>query len=235
MTKPSKIVTTLWFSMPLVSLISGAAPLNKTSNFEKMIQKKPNGLRQQLDIPMPLTQEETSDNLTSSPAEISDISSFSLPLEVLGNLAALPILAISPFLLLGLAIFLLPLLAASSLILILMVLAGSAAVMVPLILGIPVLFLPLLLLVALDGEQLNVLPEGQTDGSGLSEDAAAVKINISDLISTLLEISTEKDDDLGTSSFTSTFTTNVDDSLNFNVDDKTNSIPHSAVPRLLSW
>merc|ERR1719219_2038076 len=174
---------------------------------------------------MPLTQEETSDNLTSSPAEISasDISSFSLPLEVLGNLAVIPILAISPFLLLGLAIFLLPLL------------AGSAAVMVPLILGIPVLFLPLLLLVALDGEQLNVLPEGQTDGSGLSEDAAAVKINISDLISTLLEISPEKDEDLDTSSFTSTFTTNVDDSVNFNVDDNTNSIPHSAVPRLLSW
>merc|ERR1719219_394490 len=119
---------------------------------------------------MPLTQEETSDNLTSSPAEISasDISSFSLPLEVLGNLAVIPILAISPFLLLGLAIFLLPLLAASSLILILMVLAGSAAVMVHLVLGIPVLFLPLLLLVALDGEQLNVLPE--TEGSGLSED-----------------------------------------------------------------
>ena len=124
-----------------------------------MNQEKTNGLRQELDIPMPLTQEETSDNLTSSPAEISDISSFSLPLEVLGNLAVIPILAISPFLLLGLAIFLLPLLAASSLILILMVLAGSAAVMVPLILGIPVLFLPLLLLVALDGEQLNVLPE----------------------------------------------------------------------------
>merc|ERR1712061_26435 len=117
--------------------------------------------------------------------------------------------------------------AASSLILILMVLAGSAAIMVPLILGIPVLFLPLLLLVALDGEQLNVLPEGQTEGSGLSEDAAAVQVNISDLISTLLEISTEGDDDLDTSSFTST--------SNFNVDDNTNSIPHSAVPRLLSW
>ena len=124
-----------------------------------MNQEKTNGLQKQSDIPMPLTQEETSDNLTSSSAEISDISSFSLPLEVLGNLAVIPILAISPFLLLGLAIFLLPLLAASSLILILMVLAGSAAVMVPLILGIPVLFLPLLLLVALDGEQLNVLPE----------------------------------------------------------------------------
>merc|ERR1719219_854509 len=157
---------------------------------------------------MPLTQEETSDNLTSSPSEISasDISSFSLPLEVLGNLAVIPILAISPFLLLGLAIFLLPILAASSLILILMVLAGSAAVMVPLILGIPVLFLPLLLLVVLDGEQLNMLPEGQTEGSGLSQDAAAVQINISDLISTLLENSTEENDDLDTSSFTSTFT-----------------------------
>merc|ERR1719500_2149592 len=116
-----------------------------------------------------------------------------------------------------------------------MVLAGSAAVMVPLILGIPVLFLPLLLLVALDGEQLNMLPEGQTEGSGLSEDAAAVQINISDLISTLLEILPEKDDDLDTPSFTSTSTTNVDDSVNFNVDDNTNSIPHSAVPRLLSW
>jgi len=107
--------------------------------------------------------------------------------------------------------------------------------MVPLILGIPVLLLPLLLLVALEGEQLNVLPEGLTESSGLSEDAAAVQVNISDLISTLVEISTEKDDDLDTSSFTSTSTTNVDDSVNFNVEDNTNSIPHSAVPRLLSW
>ena len=42
---------------------------------------------------------------------------------------------------------------------VLMVLCVSFAIMVPLIFGIPVLFIPLLLLTALDGEQPSVLPE----------------------------------------------------------------------------
>ena len=42
---------------------------------------------------------------------------------------------------------------------VLMVLCVSFAIMVPLIFGIPVLFIPLLLLAALDGEQPSVLPE----------------------------------------------------------------------------
>ena len=87
------------------------------------------------------------------------------------------------------------------------------------------------------------------EGSGLSEDAT-MQINISDLISAL----TEKDVDWNATSFTSsTATENVDDSVDFNEetddsvnfseddggnfseDDDVNSIPHSAVPRLLSW
>ena len=71
------------------------------------------------------------------------------------------------------------------------------------------------------------------EGSGLPEDAS-MQINISDLISALTNNSTEKDDDWNATNLTST-TTN-DDSVNFNEDnDSVNSIPHSAVPRLLSW
>ena len=67
-----------------------------------------------------------------------------------------------------------------------------------------------------------------------------MQINISDLISAL----TEKDVDWNATSFTSsTATENVDDSVdfnedddvNFNEDDGVNLIPHSAVPRFLSW
>ena len=94
---------------------------------------------------------------TLTPTDISTAEDFPPLLEVVGYLAALPLLAISPFLLLGLAVFLLPLLAGGSLILILMVLGGSIAIMVPLLFGMPVLFLPLLLLAALDGEETSLL------------------------------------------------------------------------------
>merc|ERR1712032_885785 len=112
-----------------------------------------------------VTPEEASDTIdenlptpTLTPSEISTAEDSSF-LEVVGYLAAIPLLAISPFLLLGLAVFILPLLAGGSLILILMVLAGSVAIMLPLIFGMPVLFLPLLLLAALDGEQPILLQE----------------------------------------------------------------------------
>ena len=68
------------------------------------------------------------------------------------------------------------------------------------------------------------------EGSGLSEDAT-MQINISDLISALTTDSTEKDLDWNGTNLTSTAI--KDDSVNFN--DSVNSIPHSAVPRLLSW
>ena len=91
------------------------------------------------------------------------------------------------------------------------------------------------------------------EGSGLSEDAT-MQINISDLISALTAGSPEKGANWNATSFTSsTATENVDDSVDFNEetddsvnfseddggnfseDDDVNSIPHSAVPRLLSW
>ena len=108
-----------------------------------------------------LVLEETSDVTTLTPTDIStaEDSSFPFLLELVGYLAAIPLLAISPFLLLAIAVFILPLLAGGSLILILMVLGGSIAIMVPLIFGMPVLFLPLLLLAALDSEQPILLPE----------------------------------------------------------------------------
>ena len=118
-----------------------------------------------------LTPEETldksEDSSTSTIIPTTDISAsdnedseFPSVLEVAGYLAALPLLlAISPFLLLGLAVILLPLLAGSSLLLIVMVLAGSAAIMLPVFLGMPALFLPILLLALLDGEQTEVLFE----------------------------------------------------------------------------
>merc|ERR1719489_286178 len=108
--------------------------------------------------------------------------------------------------------------------------------MTPLIFGMPVLFIPILLLAALDGEQPILLQEELPEGSGLSEDAT-MQINISHLISALTTNSTEKDGDCNASNLTSTATkdniVNFNDRVNFN--DSVNSIPHSAVPRLLSW
>ena len=117
-----------------------------------------------------LTPDETLDEIedisTSTIIPTTDISAsgnedseFPSVLEVVGYLAALPLFAISPFLLLSLAVILLPLLAGSSLLLIVMVLAGSVAIMLPVFLGMPALFLPILLLAFLDGEQTEVLFE----------------------------------------------------------------------------
>ena len=69
-----------------------------------------------------------------------------------------------------------------------------------------------------------------SEGSGLSEDAT-MQINIPDLMSALTTNSTETYVNWNASNMTSTAT--KDDSVNFN--DSVNSIPHSAVPRLLSW
>ena len=119
---------------------------------------------------MSLTPEETLDEnedsstptiipTTGISASDNEDSDFPSVLEVAGYLAALPLLAISPFLLLGLAVILLPLLAGSSFLLIVMVLAGSAAIMLPVLLGMPALFLPILLLAFLGGEQTEVFFE----------------------------------------------------------------------------
>ena len=105
------------------------------------------------------TLDETIIPTTDISASDNEDSDFPSVLEVAGYLAALPLLAISPFLLLGLAVILLPLLAGSSFLLIVMVLAGSAAIMLPVFLGMPALFLPILLLAVLDGEQTEVLFE----------------------------------------------------------------------------
>ena len=148
-----------------VALASPAPPYN-TDNSEKLGQQivEKEHLLEQGKIVL-VTPEEASDTIdenlptpTLTPSEISTVEDSSF-LEVVGYLAAIPLLAISPFLLLGLAVFILPLLAGGSLILILMILAGSVAIMLPLIFGMPVLFLPLLLLAALDGEQPIVFPE----------------------------------------------------------------------------
>ena len=100
----------------------------------------------------------TSTNIPTTDISASDNEDSEFPsvLEVVGYLAALPLLAISPFLLLGLAVILLPLLAGFSFLLIVMVLAGSAAIMLPVFLGMPALFLPILLLAFLDGEETEV-------------------------------------------------------------------------------
>ena len=148
-----------------VALASPAPPYN-TDNSEKLGQQivEKEHLLEQGKIVL-VTPEEASDTIdenlptpTLTPSEISTVEDSSF-LEVVGYLAAIPLLAISPFLLLGLAVFILPLLAGGSLILILMILAGSVAIMLPLIFGMPVLFLPLLLLAALDGEQPILLQE----------------------------------------------------------------------------
>ena len=69
-----------------------------------------------------------------------------------------------------------------------------------------------------------------------------MEINISDLISALTTTLPEKGVDWNATN--SRATNNVDDSVKFNEDagvnsneetDSANSIPHSAVPRLLSW
>ena len=145
-----------------VALASPAPPYD-TDNSEMLKEKiveKEEMLEQGKIVSLTPDTIETLPTATLTPTDIStaeDSSSDSF-LEVVGYLAAIPLLAISPFLLLGLAIFILPLLAGGSLILILMVLGGSIAIMVPLIFGMPVLALPLLLLAALDGE-LTILPE----------------------------------------------------------------------------
>jgi len=192
--------------------------------------------------------EENEDISTSTIIPTTDISAsdnedseFPSVLEVVGYLAALPLLlAISPFLLLSLAVILLPLLAGSSFLLIVMVLAGSVAIMLPVLLGMPALFLPILLLAILDGEQTERLPEG----SGLDDKNTTLSINISDLISALstISISPEKDIDWNATTILTSNNASVD-SVNFksennvdlNVDENVNKILHSAVPRLLSW
>jgi len=251
MTNPSNLLITLFLSLSSVALASPAPTPYHTDNLEKLaeqIVEKKDEIEQGK-----LVLEETSDVTTLTPTDIStaEDSSFPFLLELIGYLAAIPLLAISPFLLLAIAVFILPLLAGGSLILILMVLGGSFAIMVPLIFGMPVLFLPLLLLAALDSEQPIVLPELEKllEGSGLSEDET-MQINISDLISALATTSPEKGIDWNEANFTSSSTTNiVDDGIKFNeengvdineetddtISDSVNSIPHSAVPRLLSW
>jgi len=196
--------------------------------------------------------EENEDISTSTIIPTTDISAsdnedseFPSVLEVVGYLAALPLLlAISPFLLLSLAVILLPLLAGSSFLLIVMVLAGSVAIMLPVLLGMPALFLPILLLAILDGEQTERLPEG----SGLDDKNTTLSINISDLISALstISISPEKDIDWNATTILTSNNASVD-SVNFEAEDNVdldveldvhenvNKIPHSAVPRLLSW
>ena len=145
-----------------------AAP--PTSGGENLEAKEEETEKDQRRRIVSLTPEETldksEDSSTSTIIPTTDISAsdnedsdFPSVLEVAGYLAALPLLAISPFLLLGLAVILLPLLAGSSLLLIVMVLAGSAAIMLPVFLGMPALFLPILLLAVLDGEQTEVLFE----------------------------------------------------------------------------
>merc|ERR1712226_1101036 len=243
------LLTTLLLSLSLVALASPAPPPYHTDleKLEEQIVEKEDEIEHGK-----LVLEETSDVTTLTPTDIStaEDSSFPFLLELVGYLAAIPLLAISPFLLLAIVVIL-PLLAGGSLILILMVLGGSFAIMVPLIFGMPVLFLPLLLLAALDSEQPIVLPELEKllEGSGLSEDET-MQINISDLISALATTSPEKGIDWNEANFTSSSTTNiVDDGINFNeengvdtneetddtISDSVNSIPHSAVPRLLSW
>merc|ERR1712198_69462 len=240
MTNPSNLLTPFLLSIPLLVALASPAPPYDTDNSEMLEEKigeKEEMLEQGKIVSLTPDTIENLPTATLTPTDIStaeDSSSTSF-LEVVGYLAAIPLLAISPFLLLGLAIFILPLLAGGSLILILMVLGGSIAIMVPLIFGMPVLALPLLLLAALDGE-LTILPEELPEGSGLSEDET-MQINISDLISALTTASPEKDFDWNATNVTSSSATNkVDNSVNFNDDnDNVNSIPHSAVPRLLSW
>ena len=144
-----------------------APPISSGENLEVNEEETEKDQRRRI---VSLTPEETLDEngdvSTSTIIPTTDISpsdnedsEFPSVLEVVGYLAALPLLAISPFLLLGLAVILLPLLAGSSFLLIVMVLAGSAAIMLPVLLGMPALFLPILLLAFLDGEQTEVLFE----------------------------------------------------------------------------
>ena len=153
--------------------LASPAPPYDADNLEKLgkqsVEKELEELEEQGKIVFADTIENLPTTTTFTPTDISadEDSSFSPLLEMVGYLAAIPLLAISPFLLLGLAVFLLPLLAGGSLILILMVLGGSVALMVPLIFGMPVLFIPLLLLAALDGEQPGLmLPEVSSHCSG---------------------------------------------------------------------
>ena len=144
-----------------------APPISSGENLEVNEEETEKDQRRRI---VSLTPEETLDEIediststiiptTGISASDNEDSEFPSVLEVVGYLAALPLLAISPFLLLGLAVILLPLLAGSSLLLIVMVLAGSVAIMLPVLLGMPALFLPILLLAILDGEQTEVLFE----------------------------------------------------------------------------
>ena len=144
-----------------------APPISSGENLEVNEEETEKDQRRRI---VSLTPEETLDEIediststiiptTGISASDNEDSEFPSVLEVVGYLAALPLLAISPFLLLGLAVILLPLLAGSSLLLIVMVLAVSAAFMLPVLLGMPALFLPILLLAVLDGEQTEVLFE----------------------------------------------------------------------------
>merc|ERR1712200_377622 len=173
------------------------------------------------------TLDESEDSSTSTIIPTTDISAsdnedskFPSVLEVVGYLAALPLLAISPFLLLGFAVILLPLLAGSSFLLIVMVLAGSFAIMLPVLLGMPALFLPILLLAVLDGEQTDELFERLPGGSGLDDKNTTLSINISDLISALstIAISPEKDIDWNATTILTSNNTSMD-SVNFESED----------------
>ena len=123
-----------------------AAPPISGENLEENEEETEKDQRRRI---VSLTPEETLDEsediststiipTTGISASDNEDSEFPSVLEVAGYLAALPLLlAISPFLLLGLAVILLPLLAGSSLLLIVMVLAGSAAIMLPVFLDMP--------------------------------------------------------------------------------------------------
>merc|ERR1711963_462665 len=226
MIKVSRVSLTLWFSIILMSPGKAAPPISG-ENLEENEEETEKDLRRRI---VSLTPEETLDEnedvststtipTTGISASDNEDSEFPSVLEVVGYLAALPLLAISPFLLLGLAVILLPLLAGSSL-------------------------LPILLLAFLDGEQTEVLFERLPEGSGLDDKNTTLSINISDLISALstVTISLEKDIDWNattilTSNNASVDSVNLDvgDNVDLDVDENVNKIPHSAVPRLLSW
>merc|ERR1712012_1036360 len=253
MIKVSRVSLALCLSIILMSPGKAAPPISgENLEAEKEEQTEKDQRRRIVSLtPEDETLDEIEDMSTSIiipttgiSASDNEDSEFPSVLEVVGYLAALPLLAISPFLLLGLAVILLPLLAGSSFLLIVMVLAGSVAIMLPVLLGMPTLFLPILLLAIFDGEQTEVLFERLPEGSGLDNKNTTLSINISDLISALstVTISPEKDIDWNATTILTSSKASVD-SVNFeaqdnvdpDVDENVNKIPHSAVPRLLSW
>merc|ERR1719192_924630 len=252
MIKVSRVPLTLWLSITLMSPGKAAPPVSGENLEAKEERTEKDQRRRIVSLTPDETLDESEDISTSTIIPTTDISASnnedsefpSVP-EVVGYLAALPLLlAISPFLLLSLAVILLPLLAGSSFLLIMLVLAGSAAIMLPVLLGMPALFLPILLLAVLDGEQTEVLFERLPEGFGLDDNNATLMINSSDVISALstVTISPEKDIDWNTTTILTPSKASVDsvnfdaeDNIDLDVDENVNKIPHSAVPRLLSW